>query len=200
METKLAESDAELNASKEHCAQLAERASRIPSLENQVSSLQTRFEEEGTRASTLAEQAALLPELRQSQQNALVEAQQLNEQFADLREKWGASESKVETQRKLIERGETERAELSAKRDQLLQEQEGLRTKLAELTTVLAAEREQVAEKLALLDKAKEQLADTFKSLANDILEEKSIRFTEQNKTNIGQILEPLGTRLNSPW
>jgi len=194
--TKLSESDAEFNASKEHCAQLAERASRIPSLENQVSSLQTRVEEEGTRASTLAEQAALLPELRQSQQNALVETQQLNKQLADLREKWGASESKVETQRKLIERGETERAELSAKRDQLLQEQEGLRTKLAELTTVLAAEREQATEKLALLDKAKEQLADTFKSLANDILEEKSIRFTEQNKTNIGQILEPLGTRL----
>ena len=102
----------------------------------------------------------------------------------------------METQRKSIERGETERAELSAKRDQLLEEQEGLRTKLAELTTVLAAEREQTTEKLALLDKAKEQLADAFKSLANDILEEKSVRFTEQNKTNIGQILEPLGTRL----
>ena len=196
LEAKLGESVAELNASKEQCAQLAERASRIPSLENQVSSLQTRVEEEGTRASTLAEQAALLPELRQSQQNALVETQQLNKQLADLREKWGASESKVETQRKSIERGEAEKAELSARRDQLLQEQEGLRTKLAELTTILAAEREQTTEKLALLDKAKEQLADTFKSLANDILEEKSIRFTEQNKTNIGQILEPLGTRL----
>ena len=196
LEAKLAESVAELNASKEQCAQLAERASRISSLENQVSSLQTRVEEEGTRASTLAEQAAQLPELRQSQQKALVETQQLNKQLADLREKWGASESKVETQRKLMERGEAERAELSARRDQLLQEQEGLRTKLAELTTVLAAEREQAMEKLALLDKAKEQLSDTFKSLANDILEEKSIRFTEQNKTNIGQILEPLGTRL----
>lgn len=196
LEAKLGGSIAELNASKEQCAQLAERASRIPSLENQVSSLQTRVEEEGTRASTLAEQAALLPELRRSQQNALVETQQLNKQLADLREKWGASESKVETQRKSIERGEAEKAELSARRDQLLQEQEGLRTKLAELTTTLAAEREQTTEKLALLDKAKEQLADTFKSLANDILEEKSIRFTEQNKTNIGQILEPLGTRL----
>ena len=196
LEAKLGESVAELNASKEQCAQLAERASRIPSLENQVSSLQTRIEEEGTRASTLAEQAALLPELRQSQQNALGETHQLNKQLADLREKWGASESKVETQGNVIERGETERAELSARRDQLLQEQEDLRTKLAELTTVLAAEREQATEKLALLDKAKEQLSDTFKSLANDILEEKSIRFTEQNKTNIGQILEPLGTRL----
>ena len=196
LEAKLGASVAELNASKEQCAQLAERASRIQSLENQLSSLQTRVEEEGTRASTLAEQAALLPELRQSQQNALVETQQLNKQLADLREKWGASESKVETQHKSIERGEAERAELSARRDQLLQEQEGLRTKLAELTTILAAEREQTMEKLALLDKAKEQLTDTFKSLANDILEEKSIRFTEQNKTNIGQILEPLGTRL----
>jgi DNA recombination protein RmuC len=35
-----------------------------------------------------------------------------------------------------------------------------------------------------------------FKSLANDILEEKSSRFTEQNKTNIDQILGPLATKI----
>ncbi|MGD0466822.1 MAG: DNA recombination protein RmuC [Terriglobales bacterium] len=196
LEAKLAKSVGQLDASKAQCAQLAERASRIPSLESQVSSLQTRVQQESARASSLAEQAARVPELQQSQQNALLEIQQLNKQTADLREKWGASESKAEVQRKAIERAEAERAELSAKRDHLLQEQEALRTKLAELSTVLAAEREQTTEKLALLDKAKEQLSDTFKSLASEILEEKSIRFTEQNKTNIGQILEPLGIRL----
>lgn len=196
LEAKLAESVGQLDASKAQCAQLAERASRISSLESQVSSLQTRVQEESTRASTLAEQAARVPELQQSWQNALLEIQQLNKQLADLREKWGASESKVETQRKSIESSEAEKAELSARRDHLLQEQQALRTKLAELSTVLAAEREQTTEKLALLDKAKEQLSDTFKSLASEIFEEKSIRFTEQNKTNIGQILEPLGIRL----
>jgi DNA recombination protein RmuC len=185
----------QLDASKALCAQLEERASRVPSLESQVFSLQARMQEESTRASTLAEQAARMPELQQGQQNAVVEIQELNKQIADLREKWAASESKAEVLRESIERSETERSELSAKRDHLLQEQETLRSKLAELGTVLTAEREQTTEKLALLDKAKEQLSDTFKSLAGEILEEKSIRFTEQNKTNIAQILEPLGIR-----
>ena len=110
LQAKLAESVRQLDASKAQCAQLAERASRIPSLESQVSSLQTRVQEEGVRASSLAEQAARVPELQQSQQNALLEIQQLNKQLADLREKWGASESKAEVQRKAIERSEAEKS------------------------------------------------------------------------------------------
>ena len=196
LETKLAESGVQLDDSKAQCAQLAERASRIPSLESQVSSLQVRLQEESTRASTLAEQAARVPELQQSQRDASVEVQQLSAQIADLREKCGASESTADAQRKALEGFAKEKADLTARRDQLLLEQEELRTKLTELSTVLAAEREQATEKLALLDKAKEQLSDTFKSLASDIFQENSTRFAEQNKTNIGQMLEPLGNKL----
>ncbi len=196
LETKAAETGVQLDASKAQCAQLAERASRVAGLESQVSGLQVRVQGESARASTLAEQAARVPELQQSQQTALAEIQQLNNQIADLRQKWGASESTVESQRTAMERTVAERVELSAKRDQLLQDQDDLRTKLAEITTILTAEREQTREKLALLDTAKEQLTDTFKSLASEILEEKSIRFTEQNKTNIRQLLEPLGIKI----
>jgi DNA recombination protein RmuC len=35
-----------------------------------------------------------------------------------------------------------------------------------------------------------------FRALANDILEEKSRRFTEQNQANLGQLLDPLKVRL----
>ena len=35
-----------------------------------------------------------------------------------------------------------------------------------------------------------------FRNLANEILEEKSKKFTEQNKTNLDQILKPLGERI----
>jgi DNA recombination protein RmuC len=47
-----------------------------------------------------------------------------------------------------------------------------------------------------LLIQAREQLSDQFRSLANDILEEKAKRFTEQNQTNIGLLLDPLKTKL----
>lgn len=58
------------------------------------------------------------------------------------------------------------------------------------------AERQQSQDKLALLVEAKEALSNQFKSLANDILEEKSKRFAEQNQTNMGQLLDPLKVRL----
>lgn len=71
-----------------------------------------------------------------------------------------------------------------------------LQSEVAELSTRLEAERSQSQEKLALLLDAKEALSNQFKSLASDILEEKSKRFAEQNQTSLGLLLDPLKTRL----
>lgn len=60
----------------------------------------------------------------------------------------------------------------------------------------LEAERRTAPDKLALLAGAQETLVNQFKSLANDILEEKSKRFTEQNQTNLGQLLDPLRLKI----
>ncbi len=64
------------------------------------------------------------------------------------------------------------------------------------LQVLLDAERRSAAEKLQLLADAKEALSHQFKALANDILEEKSTRFTEQNRLNLGQLLDPLRARI----
>lgn len=71
-----------------------------------------------------------------------------------------------------------------------------VRAALAVSQAALAAEREQSAEKLALLQDARNQLTHQFQTLAQDILEEKSRRFSEQNQTALGQMLEPLRSRL----
>lgn len=42
----------------------------------------------------------------------------------------------------------------------------------------------------------REKLNVEFRNLANEILEEKTKKFTEQNKTNIDQILKPLGEKI----
>jgi DNA recombination protein RmuC len=70
-------------------------------------------------------------------------------------------------------------------------EVEGLRQQLK-------AERDASAEKLALLERARESLSDQFKALAGEILESNSRRFAEQNQNNLSQILEPLRERLGS--
>jgi DNA recombination protein RmuC len=67
---------------------------------------------------------------------------------------------------------------------------------LTELRTQSEADRKHADEKLQLLTQAKDELGAQFKSLASEILEEKSKRFTEQNQTNLGQLLEPLKNRL----
>jgi DNA recombination protein RmuC len=71
-----------------------------------------------------------------------------------------------------------------------------LRSQVAALDATLAAERAAQEQKLALLDDARDRMTHQFRALANDILEEKSRRFTEQNQTNLGQLLDPLKTRL----
>jgi len=85
---------------------------------------------------------------------------------------------------------------LAALRDQLTSEQQRLSNQVAELTTNLDAERAQNGEKIELLKNAEEQLSNRFKTLASEILEDKSKRFTEQNQTNLNQLLEPLKVKI----
>jgi DNA recombination protein RmuC len=47
------------------------------------------------------------------------------------------------------------------------------------------------------LENTHEKLALQFKNLANEIFEEKSKKFTEQNKSNLFDLLKPLGEKLN---
>lgn len=64
----------------------------------------------------------------------------------------------------------------------------------------LDAERRISAEKLAGIQQsaqdAKTTLSDQFKNLANEILEEKSKRFAEQNQQNLDTLLKPLQEKL----
>ena len=66
--------------------------------------------------------------------------------------------------------------------------------------TELEAERRQSADKLSTLQQsaqeAKAVLSDQFKNLANEILEEKSRRFAEQNQQNLDTLLKPLQEKL----
>lgn len=71
-----------------------------------------------------------------------------------------------------------------------------LQSQLAAQATQLDAERRAAQEKLQLLNEAREALTHQFKSLANDILEEKGKRFAEQNQQHLGQMLDPLRMRL----
>lgn len=59
------------------------------------------------------------------------------------------------------------------------------------------SERKHAAQQLALVNEAKEEMAARFKNLANEILDEKSKRFTAQNEVNLKQVLDPIKTKLS---
>jgi DNA recombination protein RmuC len=69
-------------------------------------------------------------------------------------------------------------------------------SKIVELETRLEAERMQATEKLALLEATRSEFGNQFQLLANQILEEKSKKFTEQNQVNLGGILLPLQEKI----
>ena len=98
--------------------------------------------------------------------------------------------AKARSDQERAERLEDERESLTAKKD------------AAEMETATspnseeAEERVQSMEKLAMLNEARQEMSNQFKLLAGEILEEKSKRFTEQNRENIGQLLLPLREKI----
>jgi len=79
---------------------------------------------------------------------------------------------------------------LRAERDQALQN-------AIRLEAALDSERKQGLGRIESLNEAKEALTSQFKNLANEILEDKSKRFAEQNVASLDALLKPLQTKLS---
>ncbi len=122
--------------------------------------------------------------------------QELQTALADLREKSGQLTADVSTRKDRITELEKATEKLTTERDSLVGAQSGHKSRIAELQTTLELERTQTQDKVKLLTEAREQLSNQFKALANEILDEKSKKFTEQNKENLGQLLDPLKAKI----
>ena len=90
-----------------------------------------------------------------------------------------------------------EAAAAATRADLRAQELQTAHAELAQVRTRADADRASAQEKLQLLTDAKTALSDQFKTLATEILEEKSKRFAEQNQQSLGTLLDPLRTQLN---
>lgn len=121
-----------------------------------------------------------------------------------------STQHELNTARESLSRSQAQATGLQSQYDQLRQDLNVEKTtrlfaesNVGTLTTQLSTlqkqhdlQQEHAQDQLKLLGEAKQALSDQFKSLANDILEEKSKRFTEQNQNNIGQLLDPLRQRI----
>ncbi len=107
-----------------------------------------------------------------------------NEQIAALREQ----NARLGTEKEHLLEAAAAVEELRSANDRLRDEIATLQAQIAQLGAKLEAEQSTVERITA----ARVELSNQFEALANKILEEKSQRFTEQNQTNLGNLINPL--------
>ena len=110
------------------------------------------------------------------------------------------SARQIQTLQQHLQQTETELAAASALNRRLPELQQQLaeqQIRNERLNTLLEQERQAQEEKLALLDNARDLMSGQFRHLADEILEEKSRRFTEQNREHLGRLLNPLNERIS---
>jgi len=103
----------------------------------------------------------------------------------------------AETERRAVAEEKSSRIPvLEENLDKARQENTLLQTRMSELDTRLEDERKNGEEKLILLQEARDQLKLEFQNVANKIFEDKSQKFTAQNKENIEGVLKPMREQL----
>jgi len=101
--------------------------------------------------------------------------------------------SRLEERNKLLENSNSETAiQLNAERDKVLK----LNSELSSLKSDYDNLQEKLAEQKGEIEELQEKFIKEFENLANKIFEEKSSKFTEQNKINLDQILKPLSEKI----
>lgn len=108
-------------------------------------------------------------------------------------------EEAMRTISRLEERNERLDAEAQQNKNDMLKEQSRANEaekQFAELTADYRNLKERLNEQKEEMQNLQERFKDEFENLANKILEEKSKKFTEQNKEKLDQLLKPLGEKM----
>ncbi|MBO7942112.1 hypothetical protein JTP77_040380, partial [Streptomyces sp. S9] len=103
-----------------------------------------------------------------------------------LREAVGRSSAELDKEQQALQRLRLEFEQLERERDAIAGDLNRRTVELGRTATQLDAERNQAQEKIAQLREVRDELSAQFRNLANEILEEKSRRFTEQNRSHLG--------------
>ncbi|MEH6629872.1 MAG: DNA recombination protein RmuC [Halopseudomonas aestusnigri] len=152
---------------------------------NKLSELSANNQTLSSRKNELAEE---LKRQRLEYQNLSGDREELHEALTDAVTRAAIEEQKATRipellgQQKVFEQEIIELRNLAAR----------LEIKETESRTTLEKEREAQTEKLQILDDARAKLTEQFENLANKILDEKSKKFTEQNKQGLETLLNPL--------
>lgn len=157
-------------------------------LQSKIASLDTLLKEKETKISEISNEA--LKQKGYSEANQ-IEINSLNKQVAEL-----AANNKSISGNLNEEKGKNKKQE-----DEISQLKENI-TKTSSENSSLVAKNFSLSDKLDTQKKEIEEIQKTahlqFEKIANQILEEKSGKFTEVNKANIEALLKPLGENIDN--
>jgi DNA recombination protein RmuC len=118
--------------------------------------------------------------------------QQLQSQTSDLNITKASLSVQTQEKGQQLEKAEARNADYIEQIDALQERVSQFKAQIAEMRTTLDKERQQASEKIALLNEARDQLKIEFQNLAQQIFDEKSRMFAEQNRNNIDNLISPL--------
>jgi DNA recombination protein RmuC len=132
---------------------------------------------------------------RKSAENLQAELEKRNTEIESLRTQLAEAQERAVRAEEEAKRVSELKLTLEAaeqSRDQFRHELSAAQNENTRLTTNLANEERNVQEKIQLLQESREELKNQFQTLAQDILEQKSKVFAEQNQSSIGNLLNPI--------
>ena len=171
---------------------LAQVTDQLAIGEQHNAQLQAALSEASEARTRLGERTERIPALEQKVAQLEAALHEKEQALAEQREKNSGLSSLHSAQLAQLEATQREHQALTATLASQQAELKTLGAQLATVTQALESERAQSAEKLAVLTQARETLTHEFKTIANEILDDKSRKFTEQNQTNLGHLLNPL--------
>ena len=174
-----------------------ERCDRLANAETELRERVARIEADLAAANGRAvERDATVRQLSGEREAARSESSGRQEEVATLREQLGRLESALSAANARAERLESDGIPLRDERDRYRSELATSRQALAEKTIELQATQAHAAEKISFLQTAREQLTDSFKAVAGELLQKNSKDFSNLNQETLTTMLNPLKERI----
>lgn len=140
----------------------------------------------------IAQLQQAVDEARQRVQQAETDLRSATADKIEIEKKWVQAQEQIRQHGLTLER-------LQKAEDQVVALQSALKTehgKVMDLDARLQTSRRETEEKVKLLQDAREQLKLEFQSIAQKLFDDKSERFSQQSKSSLGELLNPLKEQL----
>jgi|GEM_PF-361652 DNA recombination protein RmuC len=168
--------------------------SQFKAAEQQIQHMRSEHEQDRVRLDERSTQLLRAQQIESAQEESL----QLKQQdIVRLEAEKRGLQVQLEQMTQRLQTSDTDRIQKETQFQQLQDDRNQLAIKLSELTVVMKEKEAYLTEQALHVEESRKQLKTEFQNLAQDILEQKSQRFTETNKLSMDAMLGPFKTQID---